>query len=193
MIRRLILYRPITPDEARAAAAWSEKLGDERLTLDYRVSPVPMRILMFDAVRIQGKKRRASRRILDDPAAPAEAALRDAMASGDVVFNVYTGREDDRSSAWSGTDAVFTVALPEGEAVAYFLRSSRGIAPGIARSCMWRAHAGTLAVKSGVLPAVCQSARFLFFKRRPANIRYHEERVIAFAMDRLAEVAVGRV
>jgi hypothetical protein len=190
LIRRLYLYRPITEDDARAAGAWAEKLGDNGLTISYRPSTVPMRILMFDAVNEKGNKRREKVRLLPHPEESVADALRDAMASGDVVFNVYTGREDDRSASRSNTDAVFTVAFPEGEALAYFARVQGGIAPGIAASCYWRSVC--LTQFSGNYREVYESIRSLFFKRRPQNIRDHEERVMCFAMDRLDELPVGR-
>lgn len=192
MIRRLYLYRPITDDEARAAGAWAERLGDDSLTISYRPAIVPMRILMFDAVNEKGKRRRETVRLLPAPEEPAADALRDAIASGDVVFNVYTGREDNRSAAWSGTDAVFTVAFPEGDAVAWFARCAGGIAPGIAAHCYWQSlfQDGRSLWRPENYREIYESVRFLFFKRRPANIRMHEERVMRYARDLLDAVPV---
>lgn len=192
MIRRLYLYRPITDDEARAAGKWAEALGDDGLTISYRPSPVSMRILMFDAVT-QGRVRRMDRvRLLPQPEEPAAAALRDAMASGDVVFNVYTGREDNRSAAWSSTDAVFTVAFADGDACAWFARVAGGVAPGVAASCVAYSHRG-IAPRSRYEEwlDLQNAVRFLFFKRRPPHMRVHEERVMAFALDLLDGVPGG--
>lgn len=191
MIRRLYLYRPITDAEARAAGKWAEALGDDGLTISYRPSPVPMRILMFDAVNEKGKRRRDKVRLLPAPEDHAADALRDAMASGDVVFNVYTGREDNRSMEWSGTDAIFTVAFPEGEAVAFFARSSGGVSPGIAAQCYWRA--GTWNAWTTEVRQIHESVRLLFFKHRPPHMRVHEELVMAFALDLLDSVPGGSV
>jgi hypothetical protein len=189
VIRRLYLYRPITDDEASAAGAWAERLGDDRLTISYRPSSVAMRILMFDAVSEKGKWRHAKVRLLPAPEEPAADALREAMATGDVVFNVYTGREDDRSAAWSGTDAVFSVAFPDGQAVAWFNRVAGGIAPGIANNCLSPMRSVAFIPIDEFLE-IKYAARYLFFKRRPPNIRQHEELVMAFALDLLDAVPI---
>lgn len=202
MIRRLFLYQPMTNDEARAATAVAARLGNEMLTISYRPSLAPMRIVLFDAEAQKDDRgrdvlRRVRVRRLDHPEDQAAAALRSAMATGEVVFNVLTGNTQDDGVAWSDTDAVFTVAFPDGVAIAFFSRVAGGVAPGIAYSCMRPtiAHRTSPWFVPGedVALGLCNAARFLFFKRPPKNIRHCEEVVIALARRLIAEILGGLV
>lgn len=196
MIRRLILYRPITPEEAAAATKWSRSLGDERLTIEYRPAPVAMRVLLFDGVTQKNERgwdmlRKVRVRRIDDPAAAASAALRSAMGAGEAVFNVFTGLSPDGAAAYPGTDAVFTVAFPTGDAVAFFRRVAGGVAPGIAVGCIAPVFANWASERFIPLDKwrlLYNSVRYLFFKRPPPQIRQHEDRVMAMARGLLAEV-----
>lgn len=200
MIRRVILFRDITEADAVAATAMAKAMGDGAVEVSYRPVARPMRLLLFDAMRYRdrdclGTRRFAIIRIIGDPAEPASAAMREAADSGDVVFNVYTGHESDRSTAYSDTDAVFTVALPTGEAVAWFARVGGGIAPGIAVQCVIQNHQTLTALGFSAMQEwndFRDGTRFLFFKRQPPNLREHQVRVILFAENLLAEMPIGR-
>lgn len=178
MIRRLILAAPMTEGEAAAATQAAAKIGAS-LLISYRPSASTRRLLMFDAVNRPGKKRRDRNRLLHAPEQPAWDALAAAGASGKTVFNVFTGYRPNPSIAYPGTDAVFTVAFPEGDAVAFFARVSGGVAPGIALSCI--AHLG-------MSFQLNNAARYLFFKRPPAGLRQCEAMVSDFARGLLADV-----
>lgn len=190
-MRRLVLFMPMTADEADSATAWGRALESDGLRVEYRPSPTPMRVLLFDAVTRMGKgreamPRRVRARVIKDPIAPAVASLRSAMATGDVVFNVFTAHPTDNSAAYPGTDAVFTAAMPEGAAVAWCARVTSGVAPGVAGNCLLLGDSRNYGER-----AVRNSARLLFFKRPPrrSELMEHERRVIAFARKRLAEVS----
>lgn len=178
MIRRLILAAPVTEGEAAAATQAAAKIG-AAILISYRPSASTRRLLMFDAVSLPGKKRRDRSRLLDAPEQPAWDALAAAMAARKTVFNVFTAYRPNPGIAYSSTDAVFTVAFPEGDAVAWFSRVGGGIAPGIVSWCLGR---------SGASLELKNAARYLFFKRPPAGLRQCEAMVSDFARGLLADV-----
>lgn len=196
MISRLILYRPIPEDDARAATAWAAKLGSASLTIEYRSAPEPMRLLLFDAVNLPDRPRRDRVRMLTnvvEPEGPAAAVIREAVATGEVVFNVYTGNENNRATSYSPTDITFTVGLPSGEGVVWFRRGAGGIAPGIAVDCLSPAWASGYRGewKKDDWRVVREAARHLFFKRQPASIRQDERIIIDLAVTLLDQVPAG--
>lgn len=194
-IRRLILLGPFSEEEARSATMVSEKMqGSSSERIEYRASPRTGRVLMYQADSISyfpTGRRRQHARLLDDAAGQALAVGNAAVVSGDPVFNVFTGALNP-AHAYPGTDAVFTVGLPEGDAVAWFARIGGGIAPGIAVQCLSAIH------MSSRLPwflpyvewcALRDGARFMFFKRKPVGWQRGEAIVLNHARALLAEVS----
>ena len=193
ILRRLFVYEPIAEGAAHAATLAALKmLARSGQTVEFRVSERPMRILMFDAASNTNGRKLQTARLLHDPEESAADALREAIGDGDVVFNLYTGLETNRAWAYPATDAVFTVALPDGRAVAWFARISGGIAPGNVHSCMrGMLYTGQPGRERGQAVEAAASARLLFVKRRPNDIRHHEETVIAYAMDLLDKYEIS--
>lgn len=190
MIRRLLLFENINEDEARAASLWAEKLGQhDGWVVHYYPSPRPMRILGIDSTTTPGKKRREKVRRLDDlwgnDGQPAKV-LRAAIAAQRVVFNVFTGLTTRHDMAFSGTDAVFTVALPDQmAAVSWVARVAGGGPPGIAANCLW-AEVRHDATELDWYGLNRDRVRFLFFKRPPRGMEFHHAEVIAYTRKRLA-------
>jgi hypothetical protein len=186
VIRRLVLFVPYPDDQLLAANAWCEKTGTDNLTISYRHSDSPMRLLLLDGVAVRGKKRRETVRLLTRSEVEAQATqvIRAAAASGREVINVYTGLVDNRSHAYSGTDMMLTVGFPDGEAVAWFKRGAGGVAPGIANQCL-SLHCYVFGDDRRLL---LNSARYLFFKRPPAGLLTDRRRVLAYARSKLAEL-----
>lgn len=193
MIWRLFVYEPISEEAAAAASAAAIRFtAHAAVRVEHRVGTRSMRVLMADAattVNPRTGRRRAISRVLDRPEKLAAELLAEAMAGDDVLFNIYTGVESDRSSAYDRTDAVFTVALPDGRAVAWFARIGGGIAPGNVHSCIRATWSMRSAGREHGHAA--NSARALFLKRDPKDIRQHEETVIAYAMDLLDRFGVS--
>lgn len=190
MIRRLILFRPISEEEAAAATAWAARLGNPSLVVAYRPAPQPMRLLVFDDTYSPKKPRRSKVRLLPDALTdehPAQVALRAAMRGTEVVFNVYSGLEENRTFAYASTDVCFTVAFPDGEAVAFVTRTIGTAGTGaIAGRCIWPAwragHTGEWEPEQAVI--VCDAAARLFWIRATRDPRQDELIVMDYA-DRL--------
>lgn len=184
----------MTDDEARAATAWAEKLGDETLMLSYQPSPVPMRLLLFDAIHTrarnpQSRKRRMVQNMITDPVAgdgQAASVMRAAAISRQVIFNVFSQRDISEEKGLGMSDVVFTVGLPDGRACGFLVRDN----PFISAASM-AAHSMLRSVGHGrVARSPDEDVRAMFWpKKKPPDRRACEMRVIAYVEGLLDTVA----
>lgn len=137
MIRRLIVFRDIPDEDAKVATIAAAKMCDASLLVSFVASDKPGRLLLYDNVTVPGKKRRAQSRIIADPAEHSGKVRNEAMAAGEVVVNVFDA-SDHEEYCWPYTDALLTIAFPDGDAVCWFWRvNGGGTSATVAADCIY--------------------------------------------------------